>query len=219
MKQRPLERFQTEIMHLGAVILAAGASSRMGRPKLLLPWGQTSVIGHLVEQWAKTGATQIVTVLSHHDEALPRELDRLACPKVGRIINLHPEQGMFSSIQCAARWEGWDAAISHIVILLGDQPHLRPETLRQLIAFAALNAASITQPSLHGRAKHPVVFPRADFQKLQTTQATTLAEFLSTAGPSALCASEDAGLDLDLDQPCDYERACAMVFGRSSPGG
>ena len=46
----------------GVVILGAGASSRMGRPKLLLPWGDTSIIGHLIEQWRALAAAQIAVV-------------------------------------------------------------------------------------------------------------------------------------------------------------
>ncbi len=47
---------------LGVVILGAGASSRMGRPKLLLPWGATTIVGHLLEQWQTLGAAQIAVV-------------------------------------------------------------------------------------------------------------------------------------------------------------
>ena len=43
---------------IGVIILGAGASSRMGRPKLLLPWGDTSVIGHLIRQWQALGAAK-----------------------------------------------------------------------------------------------------------------------------------------------------------------
>ncbi|HRY59690.1 MAG: NTP transferase domain-containing protein [Verrucomicrobia bacterium] len=41
---------------LGVVLLAAGRSARMGKPKLLLPWGDTSVLGHLIRQWQSLGA-------------------------------------------------------------------------------------------------------------------------------------------------------------------
>ena len=46
----------------GVVILGAGASTRMGRPKLLLPWGDTSIIGHLLGQWRGLGARPIAVV-------------------------------------------------------------------------------------------------------------------------------------------------------------
>ena len=51
-----------EAFRLGAVILAAGRSLRMGRPKLLLPWGETSVLGHLLNQWRQVGAAQVAVV-------------------------------------------------------------------------------------------------------------------------------------------------------------
>ena len=53
-------------MKLGVVILAAGASSRMGRPKLLLPWSGTTVIGHLLNQWRALGASPITKIGRAH---------------------------------------------------------------------------------------------------------------------------------------------------------
>ena len=53
MTARRLERLAHP--RFGVVILAAGASSRMGKPKLVLPWGKTSVLGHLIEQWKQAG--------------------------------------------------------------------------------------------------------------------------------------------------------------------
>ena len=92
---------------LGVVILGAGASSRMGRPKLLLPWRGTTVIGAILRQWRELGAAQIAVVLRPGDAPLAAELDRLDFPRADRIENPQPERGMFSSIVCAANWPGW----------------------------------------------------------------------------------------------------------------
>src|SRR5436305_8040524 len=110
-----------QTVSLGVVILAAGASSRMGRPKLLLPWRGTSVIGHLIAQWKKAGAEQIAVVTAAGGEGVHQELDRLEFPNELRILNPTPETGMFGSIQCAACWAGWKEGLSHWVIVLGDQ--------------------------------------------------------------------------------------------------
>src|SRR5437867_7662013 len=91
----------------GVVVLAAGASSRMGKPKMLLPWGKTSVLGHLIEQWESEQAAQIAVVCVAADQSIEDELNRLGFPQADRIPNPTPERGMFSSIQCAARWSGW----------------------------------------------------------------------------------------------------------------
>src|SRR4051812_8081052 len=102
-----LSRVEAELIKFGVVILAAGASRRMGRPKLLLPWGQTTALGHLLQQWNGTGASQIAVVHAADAKPLIEELDRLDFPLANRIPNPSPENGMFSSIQCAARWAGW----------------------------------------------------------------------------------------------------------------
>jgi molybdenum cofactor cytidylyltransferase len=197
------------------IILAAGASSRMGRPKLLLPWGETTVIGHLLDQWKRLGSEQISVVMAAGDPLLPAELDRLGSPPADRIINPQRERGMFSSIQCAAEWNGWQAAVSHFAITLGDQPHLQAATLPEFVVFAEHHPTSVCQPARQGRPRHPVVMPRPVFEQLRQTSAGTLREFLAALpGPLMLWPSDDPGLDLDLDELPDYERAHQNCFGR-----
>jgi molybdenum cofactor cytidylyltransferase len=192
---------------LGVIILGAGASARMGRPKLLLPWRGTTVIGQLLAQWREMGVAQIAIVLRTNDNALAAELDRLNFPKSDRIENPQPERGMFSSVVCAAIWKGWRKEISNWAIVLGDQPHLRVETLRQLLEFSAQNKEAICQPVFGGHARHPVILPRPAFAELKNTGAATLKDFLKlTAVPRVQCSMADAGLSLDMDTPEDYKR-------------
>src|ERR1035438_3730535 len=70
---------------LGVIILGAGASSRMGRPKLLLPWRDTTVIGEIVRQWRELGTAQIAVVHRPNDAPFAAELDRLNFPRANRI--------------------------------------------------------------------------------------------------------------------------------------
>lgn len=199
-------------MKLGVVILAAGASSRMRRPKLLLPWEGTTVIGHLLRQWKEVGAAQIAVVCAAANTALAAELDRLGFPQGNRIFNPQPERGMFSSIQCAAGWSGWQPDVTHWAITLGDQPQVRLETLKRLIEFAAAHPSSICQPGHNGRGKHPVILPADAYLRLKVSSAANLKAFLGTDEmPVVHCEIDDAGLDLDLDEPADYERALALA--------
>jgi molybdenum cofactor cytidylyltransferase len=198
----------------GAIILAAGASSRMGRPKLLLPWGATSVLGHLIQQWQSVGAHQIGVVCASGDLGISSELTRLCFPAQNRIINPTPEQGMFSSIQCAARWPGWEPELSHWAFALGDQPHLRLQTLQALIEFGTRHADKICQPIRKGRRRHPVLFPRQALDRLRSAPQENLKQFLLTAPEElAFCDIDDPGLDLDIDLPSDYERAQELFEG------
>jgi len=195
-------------MNLGVLLLAAGTSTRMGRPKLLLPWEGGTVLSHLLNRWKQIPPRQLTVVHSPANSAVEAELDRLEWPCSQRILNPRPELGMFSSIQCAARWDGWAADLTHWAIALGDQPLVRLATLRQLLAFAVLQPDRVAQPSRLGRGRHPVILPAPVFRQLATTTAENLKEFLSATGQTpARCEAEDPGLDLDLDVPADYERA------------
>jgi molybdenum cofactor cytidylyltransferase len=195
------------IFRPASIILAAGASLRMGRPKLLLPWGETTVLGHLITSWSRLPMEQVAVVCALGDAAIQAEMDRLEFPVEQRIANPNPSRGMFSSIQCAAQWRGWKTSVTHWSVVLGDQPHLRTETLRAVADFAARNPANICQAARNGHGRHPVFFPKDMFMALAHTNAETLKHFLqSRATEVKLLESDDAELDLDLDHPGDYEK-------------
>ena len=213
---------------LGVVILGAGASARMGRPKLLLPWRDTTVIGQIISQWRGLGAAQIAVVGRAGDEKLVGELQR--CSDAAErteavstfqpfhlsthyISNPQPERGMFSSVVCAAEWRGWKKDISHWAVTLGDQPHLKTETLAALLEFSAQNPGAICQPEFDGRERHPVILPQEIFCALKNSRAESLKDFLQDSGwPRRRCAVDDAGLALDLDTPEDWRRLGQKPF-------
>jgi molybdenum cofactor cytidylyltransferase len=193
---------------LGVIILGAGDSVRMGRNKLLLPWDGTTIIGHLISQWQALGAEQIAVVQRPGDKPLNAELDRLGFSMGDRIENPDSKRGMFSSIQCAANWGGWKKHLTVWAVILGDQPHLRTEPLRTLLAFQREHPATICQPAHGGRARHPVLLPRPAFEELRHSHAETLKDFLQqTSCEPVGHPLEDPGLMLDLNHPEEYELA------------
>lgn len=117
---------------------------------------------------------------------------------------------MFSSIQSAAAWKGWEHALTHFAVVLGDQPQIQPETLRTLLRFSASHPAAICQPACRGCPAHPVILPRTDFNALANTSAPTLKDFLETR-TIQLREVQDPGLELDLDTPEDYEKALRLA--------
>jgi molybdenum cofactor cytidylyltransferase len=195
---------------VGAIVLAAGSSTRMARPKLLLPWGNTSILGHLIEQWGSLRVAHIAVVCARGDEGILSELRRLRFRMEDCIQNPTPQQGMFCSIQCAARWPGWKASLTHWAIILGDQPHLKKKTLLGLLDFSMARAGRVCQPQWRGRRRHPVLLPTAAFDKLARSDAADLKQFLLVY-EVATCELDDPGLDVDIDSPQDYQKALAMA--------
>jgi molybdenum cofactor cytidylyltransferase len=188
----------------------------MGRAKMLLPWGRSSVLGHLIQQWQALQARQIAVVCAADDQPIQAELTRLGFPEANRILNAAPEEGMFSSIQCAARWTGWQPGLTHWTIVLGDQPHICQQTWRSLIESCAIHPASVCQPRYHGHRHHPVFLPKSVFAEAATTQAANLKDFLETvAAKPFLCELDDPALELDIDRPEDYQEALARYGPRT----
>lgn len=185
----------------------------MGKPKLLLPWGNSTVLGHLLLQWHALATRQIAVVCAAGDQAIQAELDRLGFPTVHRICNPAPERGMWSSIQCAVQWPGWEQKLTHWAIVLGDQPLVRTTTLRRLLEFSTARPERICQPARGGHGRHPVVLPQGAFLALANSTAVSLQEFLQTrAKQIALWPADDPGLDLDIDRPEDYEDALKLAM-------
>jgi molybdenum cofactor cytidylyltransferase len=186
----------------------------MERPKLLLPWGDTSIAGHQIQVWNGLGARQIAVVCAAGDGTIQTELDRINFPAENRIPNPSPQDGMFSSIRCAAQWNGWTTGLTHWVISLGDQPHLRRDTLQALLDYAAKHPDKVCQPRWQGHCHHPVLVPKPVFLQLATTPAPTFKDFLETQSVTG-CDVDDPGLAQDIDTPGDYAKALALYSGPS----
>ena len=175
----------------------------MGQPKLLLPWEDDTVVGHSVRQWVAAGAASICVVVAASDTGLINEVRKSGA---FHIANPDPDRGMFSSVRCAAEWPHWDTTLTHWIISLGDQPHLRGTTLRQLIGAVQSDPASVWQPAYGGRRRHPVVLPKSSFVALGGTAAPDLKAFLELF-PRSSVEIDDPGLEIDIDTPEDYARA------------
>lgn len=196
-------------LHLAAIILAAGRARRMGKPKLLLPWHGSSIIAHEIETWRNIdGPAESVVVrvvCGARPDPIQDELDRLRFPEDARIENANPDDGMFSSIRCAARAK-WSEELTHFAIILGDQPHLKRATLQKLLHIAEEEFDTVCQPRHDGNSGHPVILPRNIFFQLVDTKAERLCDFLDGKRIEAV-EVDDPGLDLDIDVAADYEAA------------
>jgi molybdenum cofactor cytidylyltransferase len=191
-------------MRVDAIVLAAGASRRMGRNKLLLPYAGGTVLERVVRT-VRGGAVASVTVVlgatSPECSAVLGGLD------VGITVNPCPEGGMLSSVKWALSQAS--EAADAFLFALGDQPQLRSEVLASLIRAAETDARSIFVPVYGGRRGHPVLFRalhRAEILALPPTVGLNAVMHAQPAEVAEVAAASDDVL-WDIDTPEDYRRA------------
>jgi len=193
-------------------ILAAGESRRMGSPKLCLRWKGTTVLGHLLTQWREAGAEKILVIHPPESDApVVKELDRLGVPASQRAPTVAFERGMMGSVVTAAGRAAQDATLTHLVIALGDQPHLRPETLRAFLLLCADSPGKIVRVLHKDKPGHPLALPANLCPDLSKTSTATLRDFLGQQNiPVIDLTTPDSGVLFDLDTPDDYANASRL---------
>lgn len=139
---------------LAAVVLAAGASTRMGRPKALLRWRGRPFVVHAIEQARTAGASTVVVV--EGATVLPAE----HLGRATRVRNTRWAEGPLGSLQHGLRaLETSAQPLCPVVILTVDRPHVAPATMRALAEAVADDPSAIWQPRLGERRGHPIVYP------------------------------------------------------------
>ena len=141
------------MVRIGAILLAAGESRRMGVNKLALPWGSKTVLERCVEVLVRSNIKEVVVVLSDRTKALG---SRLRGPKVKLVMNPNYHRGMSTSIRRGV--QAVDRKNDGILIALGDQPVLRTKTINALIQALVQEKGKIIVPIFRGRRGHPVLF-------------------------------------------------------------
>jgi CTP:molybdopterin cytidylyltransferase MocA len=179
----------------------------MGTCKLLLPWGKKTVLAHLLEQWRNLGVAQIAPVIDASNQMLKSALVDSQFSSGTWIENSFPERGMFSSLQEASCWRGWLPDLTHWIIALGDQPHIKITTLRLLLEVSRQNPTRICQPLFGNIAAHPLILPRHQFLRLTESYAEDLRTFIRNHEQLRLrIPVNDPSVTADLDTPAEYAR-------------
>lgn len=189
----------------GAVILAAGASTRMGTPKQLLPLDGKPLLNRAVEAALASPAWPVVVVLGANAERIRPALARLPV-----LIAENPAwaEGMASSLRAGIDTlrqfsRGLDAA----VVALCDQPAFSAAAIAQLVAAHHATGRSIVAAHYAGRNGAPALFRREHFPTLAALTGEEGARALLNDHPHTVATVELPQMQQDLDTPGDYAAA------------
>lgn len=138
---------------LSAVVLAAGESKRMGKPKQLMPFGRITIVERSIDNFLHSKVDEVIVVLGHKAEGVMGEI---ANRPVKIAINHAYRQGISTSIRTGLNLI--DERAQGIMLALADQPRIDSKTINRLIEEFYNHDKGIAIPTYQGKRGHPVIF-------------------------------------------------------------
>ena len=200
-----------------AVVLAAGKSSRMGRPKALLPLGSSgeTFLDRIIRILREGGADAVVVVIGGDAAAVRASLPR-DDGHISAVENPRYEEGQLSSLLVGlAAVEQRHDDVEAVMMTLVDVPLISAATVRAVRdAFLGNPGAPLVRPRRGGRYGHPVIFNRSIFGELRRADPSKGAKPVvhAHAAGEVNVDVDDEGAFIDIDTPDDYERVIGSRF-------
>jgi len=189
---------------VAAVVLAAGQSKRMGKPKLVLPWGQDTVIGQVIRTLKHAGLEEIVVVTGSAAPLIEAALQGLG------VRTLHNPD--FADVEmlasCQMGLKALDARVEAALVVLGDQPQIEAGVVKSVLRLYAKSKPVLVVPSYQMHRGHPWLVARKLWPAILALQSQeTLRDFLAQqAAHITYLPVESSSILQDLDTPADYDR-------------
>jgi len=190
-------------MSTAAVILAAGASSRMGSPKPVLRYGGVSLLRRAALAALDAGCEPVVVVMGAHAELSRRELHALA---VREVTNAEWRTGMASSLRTGVLHVAAHPGPETLIVRLCDQPHVGANVLRNLMAAHASTGKPIVACGYGGTRGVPALFARAVWPECTSVAGRAGAKQIIEKDCSRVHVAQFPEGDIDIDTPADLAR-------------
>ena len=183
-------------MNISAVILAAGKSTRMGEQKMLLPWGNTTVLGKVIQSLQDAGVEDIVLVTN---SVLAKEVARYEVR-----VTFNNEGEMLESVQIGLQAQKPSAEAA--LICLGDHPQVGEGDIGRICEGFRQHQTRVVVPSYRMRRGHPWLIARELWDEILSLRAPqSMRDFLNAHKEEIFYVECDSPSTLqDLDTPADY---------------
>ncbi len=184
-----------------AIILAAGASTRMKKQKLLLHFKGKTIIEKVIDNAMQTVNSNIVVVLGSHHEEIRKQIGN---PSLQYVVNINFPEGMLSSVICGFRAlpESAEAAL----IFLGDQPQVPSSISDKLIKAKKISKKGIIIPIFEGKRGHPVLIDTKYISEIENLDPQQGLRSLTNNNYTDILELECDSPEIlrDIDTPEDY---------------
>jgi molybdenum cofactor cytidylyltransferase len=175
-----------------AIVLPAGASTRMGRPKLVMPYGASTIIGTVVDTIRSSAVGEIVVVTGYHSEAVADAIPA----GVATAHNENAEAGNLSSLLV-----GLDAVggVDGVIVVVGDMPDVSAASVDRLLALWETSDVLFGSVQYTDGQGHPLLIDRSLFDTVRTLGGTRpLWSYAESLAPPAV-----GTVDVDRPKPTD----------------
>ena len=192
---------------VAGIVLAAGESTRMGRPKQLLPAGGGTLLERILDEALRSDLDEVILVLGHLFEDIRTVLGQvLEHPKLKVIQNRQYKQGISSSI--IAGLSEAEESHDHVMILLADMPHIDANLIDLLVRRYIDSRLPLGAIKLKTKRTHPVIFSRKLFHELHNLKGDMGARNLFKKYADQVCLVEPEGFydDRDIDTLEDHTK-------------
>ena len=196
---------------LSGIILAAGGSTRMGRPKQLLQLAGKPLLQHAIDAAAASCLDEVIVVLGDRAEEIKSALRLSPGGKVRIVVNEEYSKGQSTSLRLGIR--SADARSTVAAVLLGDQPFVTARLIDKIAAAFRTGDSPITRPvyvAANGDVVpgHPVLIARRVWPDVERLEGEEGARALLAAHPDWLREVRMDGVPAaDIDTEADYQRA------------
>jgi molybdenum cofactor cytidylyltransferase len=191
--------------HIAGIILAAGASRRLGTPKPLLSWKGETFVRHVVRTALHAGLSPVVLITGSSSDLVRDSIRDLP---VNIAHNPEWETGQASSVRAGINT--LPENVGGAIFLLVDQPQIPATLIRALYEKHSVELSPIIAPIIDGQRGNPVLFDRATFQDLIELQGDTGGRGIFSRYSIDWIEWQDGDLLLDVDTDDDYKRLLGL---------